>query len=223
MTLYLSRLILDRHAPTRAIAPLIDPADASAAAAAHHRLIWTLFGDGRDRARDFLWRAEPGGRFYTLSARPPRANALFSPPSVKTFEPDLAPGDRLEFSLRANATRDRARATKDRRVDLVMDLLHETPKVDRAAQRPEAAQKAAEDWMTRIGSTRGFAPERTIADRYDTISVGRSRRSGATFGILDLAGVITVTEPGVFLHALAAGFGRAKAWGCGLMMIRRAR
>ena len=49
------------------------------------------------------------------------------------------------------------------------------------------------------------------------------RRQGATFGILDLTGEIAVTDPDTFLPALGAGFGRAKAWGCGLMLIQRAQ
>jgi len=35
--------------------------------------------------------------------------------------------------------------------------------------------------------------------------------------------VLTVEDPPLFLVALAAGFGRARAFGCGLMLIRRAR
>ena len=50
------------------------------------------------------------------------------------------------------------------------------------------------------------------------------RRGGreATFGVLDLRGRLTVRSPEVFVEALLAGFGRAKAYGCGLMLVRRA-
>lgn len=41
-------------------------------------------------------------------------------------------------------------------------------------------------------------------------------------GVLDFEGVLVVGEPMCFLDALARGFGRAKAFGCGLMLIRRA-
>jgi CRISPR system Cascade subunit CasE len=34
--------------------------------------------------------------------------------------------------------------------------------------------------------------------------------------------VLEVVSPDVFLEALARGFGKAKAFGCGLMLIRRA-
>jgi CRISPR system Cascade subunit CasE len=51
--------------------------------------------------------------------------------------------------------------------------------------------------------------------------VGKRRRQ-PQFGVLDLAGTIEVTDSDAFLAALAQGFGRAKAFGCGLMLIRRA-
>ena len=185
----------------------------------------------RERKRDFLWRHDGRGRFYTLSSRPPQSNGLFNPPETKVFNPVLRPGDRLQFTLRANATKDRAavsrmeksaRRGKSRRVDVVMDLLRTAPEGGkRAAIRDHTAQAAAEAWMNRQGTARGFEPRRTLVEGYSTIELGRRRRQGATFGILDLTGVLVVTDPDAFLAALAAGIGRAKAWGCGLMLIRR--
>jgi CRISPR system Cascade subunit CasE len=43
-----------------------------------------------------------------------------------------------------------------------------------------------------------------------------------TIAVLEFAGVLTVRDPARFLAALAQGFGHAKAFGCGLMLIRRA-
>lgn len=220
--MYLSRLTLNRDAPRSALAPLLDPAGRDQAADAHHRLIWTLFADDPDRRRDFLWRADGKGRFYTFSARPPVGNDLFAPPETKPFEADLRPGDRLAFTLRANATRDRAGHKADRRVDVVMDLLKTVPKKERAGERMRLAKEAASAWMMRQGAARGFATEGVAVDGYTTLSLGRGRRAGATFGILDLTGLIRVTDARRFEAALATGFGRAKAWGCGLMLIRRA-
>jgi CRISPR system Cascade subunit CasE len=223
MTLYLSRLTLDRAAPAAALTPLLDPDDRHRAADAHHRLVWTLFADGPDRTRDFLWRADGAGRFFALSRRPPRASELFEPPETKLFDPVLAAGDRLAFILRANATKDRARASKDRRIDVVMDGLHDLPKGERAERRDAVAQEAGGDWLARQGAAKGFEPIRTTVEGYDTLAIDRGRgRRGARFGILDMTGTIRVTDPNAFLAALATGFGRAKAWGCGLMLIRRA-
>lgn len=231
MTLYLSRLTLRRNAPTRALTPLLDPPEPGQAADAHHRLMWSVFSDGAARERDFLWRYDGKGRFLTLSARTPAPNDLFQPHETKVFEPTLNAGDRLQFKLRANATRDRATAgrgpksqRKNRRVDIVMDrLYHEASGPEsRSESRDRIAEAAAADWLTRQGASRGFRRHLTAVENYSTLNLGRRRRHGATLGILDLVGSIEVTRPQVFVPALARGFGRAKAWGCGLMLIRRA-
>ena len=233
MTLYLSRLTLNRSAPAAALMPLLNPSAPRQAADAHHRLIWSVYSDGKDRRRDFLWRHDGRGRFFVLSARRPRMSELFEAPETKVFDPELRTGDRLQFSLRANATKDRAvvsrmkqdeRRGKSRRVDVVMDLMRSAPEAERRAEiRSAIAQAAAEAWMASQGAAKGFAVRSTVVEGYSTIELGRLRREGATFGILDLRGEIEVTDPDTFLTALGVGFGRAKAWGCGLMLIRRAR
>ncbi len=224
MTLYFSRLTLNREARASALMPLINPEAPEQAADAHHRLIWSVFSDSRARDRDFLWRYDGKGRFYTLSARPPQTNELFTPHAIKTFEPDLATGDRLQFTLRTNATRARRIGPrKSQRVDVVMDLLKSVPPgSERADARRELVQTAAEAWLERQGAVKGFAARRIVAEGYSTLELGRTRRQGTTFGILELTGLIEVTDPAEFLPALELGFGRAKAWGCGLMLIRRA-
>lgn len=233
MMLYLSRLALNRAAPTAALMPLLNPENEELATDAHHRLMWSVFSDGQDRARDFLWRHSGQGRFLALSRRPPHANDLFDPPETKAFSPVLRAGDRLQFTLRANATKDRAlvsrlgkdaRRGKSRRVDVVMDLMRTTHLSGKRSDiRQRTAQAAGEAWMARQGAAKGFEPHRTLVEGYSVIELGRRRRQGATFGILDLNGEIEVVDPGLFLAALATGFGRAKAWGCGLMLIRRAQ
>ena len=233
MRLFLSRLTLSRDAPTAALMPLLNPRKPGLAADVHHRLIWSVFSDGPVRKRDFLWRHDGHGRFLTLSRRPPRTSGLFNPPEIKAFEPALRAGDRLRYVLRANATKDRAvvsrmekvtRRGKSRRVDVVMDLLRRVPRgKKRSAVRGEMAQLAAEGWIARQGAAKGFVPRVTVTEGYSTIELGRKRRQGATLGILDLSGEIEVTNPDAFLPALASGLGRSKAWGCGLMLIRRAR
>jgi CRISPR system Cascade subunit CasE len=54
--LWLSRARLRRDAPVAALARLLVPEAASAFPAAAHHLVWSLFADGPERRRDFLWR-----------------------------------------------------------------------------------------------------------------------------------------------------------------------
>ena len=241
MTLYLSRLRLSRAPDARALRALIDPRETGPRLDAHHRLIWAVFADRADRTRDFLWREDGSGHFLTLSARPPIPTDLFDPPEVKTFAPDLRAGDRLAFTLRANATKDRPRGQldpqnpkKDRRVDIVMDLLREVPGAEtlqgrspsaRPERRLDLARQAAEAWMTRQGARAGFVPQEVFVQHYDAVTLPghRGKRRGAPrLGILDLSGHLEVGDPETFVTALGNGFGRGKAFGCGLMLIRRA-
>lgn len=241
MTLYLSRLRIARGASVDALRPLIDPGEKGPRIDAHHRLVWSAFADGVGRERDFLWRDEGGGSFVVLSARPPASLPFFEQPEVKTFAPALRTGDRLSFVLRVNATRtvksdDLSPSGKRRRRhrDVVMELLHAVPgqgslpkgaESDRPAERPEFAATAARTWMDGQAARSGFAPLKIDVVGYDAVTlpghVGR-RADAPRLGILDLAGRIEVLDPTKFLQRLEAGFGRAKAFGCGLMLIRRA-
>jgi len=222
MTLYLSRLRIARSPSANALSRLISPEAAGARRGAHHRLIWAAFADHPDRQRDFLWREEGQGEFLTLSARPPHPIDLFTPPEVKPFAPQLAQGDRLAFRLRANATRSRKGAG---RVDVVMDALHSVPKDDRADKRNEIAQSEGMAWLGRQGETAGFNLLNCCVEGYTTETLPEyhgSRKGAPRFGILETSGLLEVTAPEAFLAQIARGFGRAKAFGCGLMLIRRA-
>jgi CRISPR system Cascade subunit CasE len=221
MSLYLSRLRLSRNPSAAALNSLLNPQHDGARLDAHHKLLWSVFTDGPERARDFLWRDEGKGRFVTLSARPPVASELFDAPEVKEFAPVLSPGDRLAFALRANATRTRKTAG---RVDVVMDALHGLPSGSRADERMAVAQTAGTDWLAGRGARAGFQLIRCEVGDYSTVTLPGfhgPRKGQPQFGILDMSGVVEVTDPAAFLPQLVQGFGRAKAFGCGLMLIRR--
>ncbi|EDZ45405.1 CRISPR-associated protein, Cse3 family [Rhodobacterales bacterium Y4I] len=221
--MYLSRLTLARDPSVAALNALLDPDEKGAGADAHHRLIWSAFAGDPLAPRDFLWRAEGRGRFLVQSPEPPVGGPFFDPPEVRELAPDLRRGDQVSFLLRANATKD-LRGEKRRRVDVVMNLLHDVPKAERQIRRMALAQQAAGEWMAGQAARAGFCADHLEVQDYSTLTLPghRSRRRGAPrFGILDLTGRITVTDPQVFLAKLAQGFGRAKGFGCGLMLIRR--
>lgn len=222
--MYLSRLRLSRDPKVAALNALLDPTEENGRPYAHHRLIWSAFAGDPQATRDFLWREEGQGGFLVQSFRPPEDSPFFDPPDVREHVPDLRGGDRLSFLLRANATRD-LRGEKRRRVDVVMHLLHDLSKEQRSGKRMDLAAEAAAEWMAGQGSRAGFVPDRTDVQDYRTVTLpghGGRRRGEPRFGILDLTGQITVTDPDAFLRKLAQGFGRAKGFGCGLMLIRRA-
>lgn len=230
---HLSRARLRRDAPAAALAPVLLPDSMNERASVGHRLIWTLFGDNADRRRDFLWREEgalavrPGGTsFLILSARPPEDRHALFDLETKPFEPVLAKGDRLAFTLRANPVVTRKdESGRARRHDVVMDRLRPLMPGTRAASRADAMWRGGRDWLTAQGARYGFEilqPDQVWADGYDQLRL--ERRGGhrpITISVLDLKGTLRVVEPGSFVQALLSGFGKAKAFGCGLMLIRR--
>jgi len=158
-----------------------------------------------------------------LSVRQPGESGLFEPAEVSAFAPDLAPGDRLAFVLRANATRTVTDAGgRKRHRDVVMEALHPVPKPARAEARMEVAQSAGAEWLAGQGARAGFAVLRADVSAYRVVEPPGQGRRRPRFGVLDLEGLIEVTDPAVFMRKLLQGFGRAKAFGCGLMLIRRA-
>ena len=247
--MYLSRVRLRRDVPAAALRAVLAPDGAAERAATTHRLVWTLFADSPERERDFLWREADPGSFYCLSSRPPEdRHGLFEVETPKPFAPVLGPGDRLGFALRVNATVSRGGRPKTdgqagvrgKPCDIVMDALHRASDVSRPEARQRLLVPVAHDWLARQGEKHGFClpplpPPRTEDDPDDvddgpfhvkgyrvlTIDRGRKVRP-LRAGVLDLEGVLEVGDPAAFVEALRHGFGRAKAFGCGLMLVRRA-
>lgn len=221
--MFLSRLVLRQSPDVVALGQILNPDHDGRRMDAHHRLIWAAFVGDPEARRDFLWREMGQGAFLVLSAREPEGGALFEPPEVSAFAPDLRAGDRLAFVLRANGTRTVTDADgKKRHRDVVMEALHGLPAGDRAEVRMDLAQEAGAAWMAGQGARAGFAVQRADVTAYRVVEPPGQGRRRPRFGVLDLEGVIEVTDPALFLPKLVQGFGRAKAFGCGLMLIRRA-
>ena len=227
--MHLARLTLKRTPDVAALGRLLDPGHEGRRMDAQHRLIWSAFAGDPAATRSFLWRDMGNGAFLVLSPSEPKESALFEPPEIQPFAPDLYAGDRLAFVLRANATHtvktDRITPSGKRERahrDVVMAALHPVPKAERAPLRLELAQAAGRDWLDAQGTRAGFRVLGAGVTAYDVAEPPGQGRRRPRFGILDLEGHIEITDPAAFLSRLTQGFGRAKAFGCGLMLIRRA-
>lgn len=224
MTRLLSKAVLRRDLSVDALRALLVPRGQGARAGASHHLLWSLFSDSADRDRDFLWREHAPGEFYLLSAREPvDRHGFFDILPSKRYAPELQSGDRLRFELRVNATVSRSTgpSTRGARSDIVMHAIHGLHGDARAEARREAVQQVAVDWLSKQGERHGFAVAELDVRAYEVLQVARSGASSATFGVLDLAGIVQVQEAARFCDVLLNGIGRAKAFGCGLMMVRR--
>ena len=215
---WFSRIRLRPEGHVRTLAPLLLPVGGHSGdmLIARHRLIWALFADGPERRRDFLWREDRKGVFYILSARPPQDRHDLFVVESKPFEPRLKRGDRLHFVLRANAVVTR----NGKRHDVVMDMLH---RLDgkRAELREQCMQEAGEQWLCSQGERYGFELHRVIVEGYHQHQLPRRQAQPARFSTLDMRGTLSVTDPDAFLQRLTHGFGHARAFGCGLMLVKR--
>lgn len=231
--LYLSRARLraSRGEALSAIAPLLLPKDNGSSAGHAHRILWLLFQNELDSKRDFLWRDEGNGRYMILSRRAPVDPLGLFELETKPFEPNLSEGDQLRFALRANpvvATKealspeDRAARHRGKRVDVVMHALHKVARGERAQRRDEVARQSVSQWLATQGDRAGFRlPGAPSVDGYMQIPIERKKGRPAGVSVVDVEGVIEITDPEAFRERLAHGFGSAKAFGNGLMLIRR--
>ena len=237
--LHFSRLTLRRDSAD--IAPLIQvlqPTKSADRLDVEHRLLWTVIPPAvraqseQSRAAGapqtaFLWRADrQRGRYYLLGPKPLQNDSFFKV-ETKPFEPALSPGDRLAFDLRLNATVDRKVGVDSRgkairqRCDVAMDLIKAEALAERAERRMKLARQAAHDWLAARAEAGGFHLNTLILEGYHPERFARRSGTSGTLGVFDLKGALTITNPNRFLARLRQGFGRGKAFGCGLMLIRR--
>lgn len=230
--MYLSRVRvltegLDRNALIRLM---------SGDAYANHQLLWKLFTDQPERR--FLFRQEieqeqlsAGERpralplFYTLSSEEPQEVPGLLQYESRPFQPQLKTGDHLAFRLRANPTVARRNDTKKNSVrhDVLMDAKKQCQR-DHIESPNEVASRmdqAALEWLKNKEESSGFEmPVAPQVSGYRQHIVGRKGRE-IRFSSVDYEGVLRVMDPDRFLSSLFFGLGRSKAFGCGLMLIRR--
>jgi CRISPR system Cascade subunit CasE len=188
-------------------------------------LVSTLFTGPSDRRRDFLWREEGCDRLTTLSARPPTPRTELFETRSRAIALRLAAGDRLGFTLRASpmVARPGGCGHRGERYDVVMDALQAMPRDSGLEARLCGVTVAGREWLARQGRRRGFEVEPCLrTDGYRPVGFRREDGTRARFSQLNLSGSVVVTDPALFVPALLSGFGRARALGYGLMLIKRA-
>ncbi|MBU2885468.1 type I-E CRISPR-associated protein Cas6/Cse3/CasE [Gilvimarinus agarilyticus] len=199
---------------------------------AQHQLLWQLFPNQENR--NFLFRYEQersGPCYYLLSSAEPSVELEGAQVVSKPFNPKLKEGDQLAYTLRANPTRMLKHDTpgqRGRRVDVLMHAKKQARQMT-DVDIAQVQQQAAQDWLmdparqTRMGVAFATAPEVTEHLQHQVYKSGG--KSGQVkpiqFASVNYEGTLTVTDPECFLQLLQQGIGRAKAFGCGLMMIRR--
>jgi CRISPR system Cascade subunit CasE len=198
-----------------------------------HQAVWLLFGDSADRERDFLYHVtehaganlneQSGPTIYALSLRPPSDPTNLWHIETKAFDPHLQAGMRLGFLLRVNPVR-----TRDgKRHDVVMEEKHRLRTLGLARDKwpieAELVQESSEKWLQDRAEKSGFQLQAVRADGYRQHEFTKAHSGQPVrFSTVDFTGLLEVTASATFREALVRGFGPAKGFGCGLMLLQRA-
>lgn len=193
----------------------------------NHGLVWSLFSRPDDADRDFLFREIEPGAFIIVADRPPEdPHHLWVIDEPKAYDPQLRVGDRLGFVLRANPAMAVRQPGKPRgiRVDAIMHAKFKLDRADRGSFGADKVERVALDWLFSRATNLGveFNAERCEATGYKQVRIPRpGRQEPIEFSEIDFAGQLTVADPARLITALFHGIGKARAYGCGLLMVRR--
>jgi CRISPR system Cascade subunit CasE len=187
-----------------------------------HRHVWRLFPDesresrtsGEAERQGFLFRVEhnPTGRPARLlvqSRRAPDVAAGIVLVGTREFHPRPVPGQRLAFSLTANP------------VKTIVDAQREAKpgKKSEKCRVPLIREEDQRKWLQR---KLAVGAEVEVADviPHPPLYFRKGNRGGklvtSTF-----EGVLRVRDPDALATLLESGIGPAKAFGCGLLLVRR--
>lgn len=203
-----------------------------------HQLLWQLFTE--QKQRNFLFREDQANGLYSqqgmpeylvLSQSAPIQNDELFQIETKLFAPKLNAGDKLAFRLRANPTvSSYAAGSKDKRGHRHDVMMHAKKcaqaegVTDRLILR-EHMEQAALSWLTKDARTTclgiRFESQPAVMAYSQHKTSKNALHSDISFSTVDYEGVITVTAPDLLINQIAKGIGRAKAFGCGLMLLRR--
>jgi len=209
-----------------------------------HQLLWRFFPAPDGSKRDFLFRREDTQssrpRFYVVSKRPASSPGTAWSVQTRPYRPILEAGDRLRFILRANPVVAVRRDDKLIRHDVVM---HEKKRLLAEKglrtwsdlpenERPplyKLVREACQVWLEKRAAGKGFAfdsgDENFAVDAYQPLRLHSANKGKhdkeIQFTSVDFSGILTVTDPKHFFQkALMEGIGPAKAFGCGLLLVR---
>ncbi|WP_066336654.1 type I-E CRISPR-associated protein Cas6/Cse3/CasE [Azohydromonas lata] len=202
---------------------------------AEHQWLWRLFPAPPGTPRDFLYRRRDVDglpRFYLLSQRPPQGRHESWHIATSAYDPDVREGDRFRFELRANPTITHKGPRRSLRHDVVMDvkrrLLAERGLQRWADWRDDPAkpsmhtlvQEHCTAWLRQRQEANGFKLEDGTLS-VETYEQHEHKNGALRFTSVDFSGELAVTDAAAFGAVLRRGLGHAKAFGCGLLLVRR--
>ncbi|WP_201583373.1 type I-E CRISPR-associated protein Cas6/Cse3/CasE [Psychrobacter jeotgali] len=218
-----------------------------------HQALWQLFDLPPGSDRPFLYREyERGGEtfYYVLSTIKPNLDHLFFNVHAKVFNPKFFAGQRLAFELRANPVSSLKDAQgKSSRHDVLMLAKKSmiSQGFDDSYSIDQAMFDAGVDWITsqermqawgvvihpnlelsaytqhRLRRSKQDLEQQKQADDTTDKKPTKAKKKMIQFSSLDYAGALEIQDVDLFYNQMIKGFGKQKAFGCGLMLVRPLR
>jgi CRISPR system Cascade subunit CasE len=170
---------------------------------------------GRSGSFFIAGRSFRGVSFLCSFLEPPAESEIFDI-QYRPFAPTLSAGQTLRFSLRANPTI----CKSGKRHDLLMEAKRQV-KGRLMARISGSISSRRRRTGCASGEQNGFSLREVNVDAYRQQQVVRAKsRQMIQFSSVDYSGVLVVNEPRLFLQRLIQGYGKSRAFGCGLMLIK---
>lgn len=207
-----------------------------------HQLIWQLFRPWDDtpqpadlsRQRPFLYRkeirsrAQGGGvEFYVLSSIAPRQEHPRLEVDTKVYQPLIHEGQQLAFMLRANPIVQVREGEKSRKHDVMTHTFVQCKAKGITDKRAinDAKREAVIQWLIRTtemeDSGMRLIGQPSVDGWHQEKLHKANHKQPISFTQVDFQGMLTVTNPELFLQRIYRGIGRSRSFGCGLMLIKR--
>ncbi len=194
-----------------------------------HQMLWRLFPDDPDAQRDFLFRKEvKNGHpvYYVVSKRIPVSNDFLFHVETKEYNPRIKKGQSFSFCLRVNpvVAKKNEGSKNSKRHDIWMNAWREgKTKGLSGADLYDFINTRAKQWLIgrekEIGAS--INSDGIIIEGYTRHKFyGNKMKRIIHLGILDYHGIVRVNDEEIMCNALFNGIGKAKAFGCGLLLIK---
>jgi len=194
-----------------------------------HQILWDLFPNDGNKKRDFLFHKDEEGGFshFLLVSKTEPVESGGVLVTSKSYTPSLIKGQKLAFSLVANPVVSRKVEGVKHSVkhDVWMDAKKQAKENgNNAVSIVNACEYASKLWLIRQGERCGFILNEAdvLVDGYLQNRFYKGRKKvPIQYSSIHYEGLLTITDAKKFVKMLYSGIGRSKAFGCGLMLVRR--
>ena len=197
-----------------------------------HQKVWGIVNYRKHQKRDFLYRVEYDAYqnikfLYLLAPKVVTSQKNLKVAVSPRFEPKVESGENLYFKLRANPIVRKKGNGRAKDCDIIMDAKHQFKRKGQnylnMFSMDELIHNVGMKWLITKGEIHGFAVKEfdiSIGNQQE-YTVKANGKNNYLLRTLDFQGRLRIVDAECFITTLFRGIGRAKAFGCGLMLVRR--